>query len=79
VVVLNGPLMRRRVHHGLRLWPAASVGIQVDHPDELGAAIEAALADGPELRAGREAALALVYAHRGGAAQAAAAALEGWL
>jgi UDP-N-acetylglucosamine:LPS N-acetylglucosamine transferase len=79
VVVLNGPHYRRDVHHGLRFWDAADVGIQVDHPRDLPDAIEEALRDPEPRRRAREAALGIVYAHRTGAAQRAAAALTDWM
>lgn len=78
VVVLNSPAFRRTVHHGLRFWEAASVGVQVDEPDELVAAVARALEDGPAEQAAREAALELVYARRTGAAALAAAAVSQW-
>jgi hypothetical protein len=76
VVVLNAPHYRRNVHHGLRFWEAADVGVQVDRAEELEAAIVTALADPPERQAAREAALGIVYAHRHGGADRAARAIE---
>lgn len=75
VVVLNAPWYRRHVHHGLRFWDLVP-GVQVDHPDDLLAAIRDAL--GPDSgRASRQAAVDVVYAARDGhAAARAAAAIE---
>lgn len=78
VVVLNGPQYRRTIDHGLRYWQAASVGVQVDRPDQLEAAIHLALEDRPEQRKAREAALKVVYRYRSGAAQRAVKALSQW-
>jgi hypothetical protein len=78
VVVMNSPRYDRRVTHGLRFWEAASVGVNCDDPRKLGDCIEEALADPPERRAAREAALDLVYAYRSGAGQRAADVLMDW-
>lgn len=73
VVLLNAPTYRPRIHHGLRFWDAASVGLQVDDPDKLEPTIRAALEDDHEAQ--REAALDRVYAFRSGGAQRAADAI----
>lgn len=78
VVVLNAFAYRPHVEHGLRFWQAADVGIQVDRPDDLAGAIDEALLDPPIRQRNREAALELVYAHRGRAAGRAARALVAW-
>jgi hypothetical protein len=86
VVVLNPSFFRRSVIHGLRFWDAAEVGINVrsrgtwDHGvnKTLYAAVEEALADAPERKAAREAALGIVYTHRTGAAKRAAKAIGEW-
>lgn len=79
VVVLNQPSYRRGIRHGLRFWDAADVGIQVDEPAALLPAVERALLDREEQQERREAALAIVYAHRSGGAERAAIAVLTWL
>ena len=61
VVVLNAPMYRRNIHHGLRFWTAARVGINVDSPASLVPAIRAAIADDEPLPTDRVAALLEVY------------------
>lgn len=86
VVVLNPRGFRTNVEHGLRFWEAADVGPNVrargtwdwKTADRLAAAIDLAIADPPERQAAREHALSIVYAHRTGAAQRAAAAVLEW-
>lgn len=66
VVVLNAPHFRRDVHHGLRFWTEADVGLNVDGPEELAPAVLKALEDPPELAEVREAALDRIYPVRDG-------------
>lgn len=79
VVVLNSKHYRRDVNHGLRFWDAATVGVQVDKPEDLIDAIEYALSDPPEQQAAREAALSRVYGVRTNGAASAATAISEWL
>lgn len=60
VVVMNAPWYRRDVYHGLRFWDHIP-GIEVDNPELLGAAIEMALEDPPNLQQKREDAVAYAY------------------
>ena len=76
--MLNLPTYRRSARHGLRFWDAASVGINVETPDELPDAIDRALEDPPEVAAARERALSVVYQPRSGGAQIAVDALMEW-
>jgi hypothetical protein len=87
VVVLNPPYYPRHAQHGLRFWECvggpngkgpARIGVNVNQPGELAAAIDQALRDTPEQQAAREAALELVYAYRTGAAERAASVLVDW-
>jgi hypothetical protein len=73
VVVLNAPWYRRDVEHGLRFWRDIP-GIQVDHPDDLNAAILEAL-NHDTWAATRREITGRVYPHLGQAAQTAAAAI----
>jgi hypothetical protein len=77
VVVLNQPMYRKDVHHGLRFWDAIP-GPQVDDPKDLINTVAHALQDGPQQQQAREQALDMVYAYRSGAAQRAASILEEW-
>lgn len=91
VVVLNPAGYRQDKNHGLRFESdgrryvgAANVGVQVDaygpgsRSARLAKAVARGLADGPEQRANREAALDIVYAYRTGAAKRAARVLVDW-
>lgn len=79
VVLLNARNWHRKGSVGLRFWDAAHVGINVDRPADLIAAIEEALEDAPARQTAREDALGLVYGVRSGGAQLAAAAVLSWL
>jgi hypothetical protein len=78
VVLLNPPTYRRDVDHGLRFWAAAGVGVNVDRPRDLEAAVTRALELRPADVSAREAALDLVYQPRRGSAELAAVALRDW-
>lgn len=61
VVVLNAPWYRREVSHGLRFWECADIGVQCDRPEDLKDKIFEALADAPEQKVKRRAALQKAY------------------
>lgn len=75
VVVLNPPWFRRNVHHGMRFWEWADIGVQCDRPTDLLAAIADALADTPERAERRREISAVLYPYRGQATRRAVDAL----
>jgi len=68
VVVMNCPHYRKAVNHGLRWWEASGVGINVDDPADMVAAVRRALEDRPEQREKRRQAVDLCYAYADGRA-----------
>ncbi len=77
VVVLNSRHYRRNVNHGLRFWEAATIGPQVDRPDQLLPAVMRALELRPADVAERERCIGLAYTHRdGSSAERAATAIR---
>lgn len=76
VVVLNAPIYRRNIEHGMRFWEHADIGIQVNRPQELAPAIEQAFKDPSEVARRRRAIVKESYATTdGNAAQKAAEAV----
>lgn len=65
VVVMNARWYRRDVHHGLRFWDHADVGVQVERHADLLAGIEEALEDAPARQEARRAAVEAVYPYLG--------------
>ncbi len=65
-VVMNAPWYRRDVEHGLRFWANADVGVQVDHPDEVPAAIRRALKDPRSQQKARKRGVEAAYAFTDG-------------
>lgn len=78
VVVMNSPHYRPDVHHGLRFWDAADIGVQVHAAADLGPGIARALEERPVDVERREAALDRVFGFRSGAARRASDAIAEW-
>lgn len=78
VVVMNAPVYRRHVRHGLRFWDAAQIGVMVEAPEGVPDAISRALEVWKDDVASREAALDLAYAFRSGAPERASEAIRDW-
>lgn len=78
VVVMDAPVYRRNVRHGLRFWDAADVGVRVSTPEDVPDAISRALEMWPQDVAAREAALDVVYGYRSGATERALAVIKDW-
>lgn len=77
VVVLNAPWYRRNVHHGLRFWDLAAVGVNCNEPQHLVESIRYALSDPPEQQQMRRFCVEAIYGENlGTSARRAAAALE---
>lgn len=66
VVLLNASWYRRNVEHGLRFWEFADVGVQVDRPEDLAAAVDLAIEDPADGAAIRQQITATLYGHRDG-------------
>jgi hypothetical protein len=66
VVVLNCPLYRRNISHGLRFWEYADVGINCDLPETLGDCIESALNEPASLAIRRKEIIDILYSGNDG-------------
>ncbi len=65
VVVLNAPWYRKSIHHGGRFWEWADVGIQVDDPKHLVAAVKAAMHDADPVKDLRQRITSEIYPFKG--------------
>lgn len=74
VVVMNAPWYYDEADDGIRFWREIP-GLQVDDPARLTDAVRTALADGPDLKSARRAAVENVYPYRGDAAERAVEAI----
>jgi hypothetical protein len=79
VVLMNARSYRRNIHHGLRFWDEAGVGVNVDRPEDLVAAVAEGLSDAPVRQVAREASVSRVYQPRTNGAAYAATAILDWL
>lgn len=78
VVLMNSRHYRKRVNHGGRFWEWATVGLQVDHPDDLADTVKLALLDPRGIRQERRRIVQQVYAQVQGSTQATVNALLEW-
>jgi len=76
VVVLNPPWFRRDIHHGLRFWECADVGVQCEKPEDLKEAILKAIEDPKEIADRRREIMCDVYPFKGNSSQLAVQAIE---
>jgi hypothetical protein len=77
VVLMNSPLYRRDIEHGLRFWEASNIGPNAEKASQLGGSIHEALNPTPEQAAATKRAVDLVYTHTDGtSAQRAAEAIR---
>ncbi len=76
VVVLNPPWFRRDIHHGLRFWECADVGVQCERPEDLKEAILKAIEDPQEIADRRREIMCDVYPFKGNSSQLAVQAIE---
>lgn len=61
VVLMNSKHYRKNQRHGLRFWDEASIGMQVDRPEDLAKVVREALLDPPSMQAKRRASVDRVY------------------
>jgi len=73
VIVMNMPLYRRKVDHGLRFWSAANVGCNVDQPEHMIEAVELAFSEDDEMKVQRIGAVHQVFKYTDGECSARAA------
>lgn len=69
VLVLNPPTYRRDVHHGLRFWEFADVGVNCDGRKQLVAKVGEALEDPERVRRRRKEVSSILFPHLGNATQ----------
>jgi len=70
------PWFRRDIHHGLRFWECADVGVQCERPEDLKEAILKAIEDPQEIADRRREIMCDVYPFKGNSSQLAVQAIE---
>jgi hypothetical protein len=78
VVVVDASWYRRDVHHGLRFWSCADVGVRVDRPEDLARAVALAAEDPDHVAERRRDVAHQVYGEVDGSARRAADAIARW-